>query len=57
MSLSSIIIETANTSWSDATQQRYCGSTTRPRRYGRSKVVKRANIRRPIEAVAAYCKK
>jgi len=50
ISLSSVIIETSNTSWSEANQQLYCGSTTRPRRYGRrSMVVKRANIRRPIK--------
>jgi len=40
------------------TQQQYCGSTTRPRRYGRrSMVIKKANIRGHIEAAAAYHKK
>jgi len=34
----------------EATQQRYCGSTTRPRRYGkRSTAVRKASIRRPIK--------
>jgi len=47
ISFSAIIIET-NTSWSEATQQHYCGSTTRPRRYGRSMAAKTANVRRPI---------
>jgi len=47
ISLSSVIIETVNTSWSEATQQRYCGLTTRPRRYGR--VAMMASIRRPIK--------
>jgi len=50
ISLSSIIIETANTSWPEATQWHYCGSTIRQRRYGgRSMVAKTANIRRPIK--------
>jgi len=50
ISFSSVIIETANTSWSEATQQCYCGSTTRPRKYGRRNMAATtASIRRPIK--------
>jgi len=50
ISLSSVIIETANTPWPEATQWHYCGSTIKQRRYGgRSMVARMANIRRPIK--------
>jgi len=50
ISLSSVIIETANISWPEATQRHYCGSTIKQRRYGgRSMVARMANIRRPIK--------
>jgi len=50
ISLSSIIIETANTPWPEATQRHYCGSTIKQRRYGRRSMAARmANIRRPIK--------
>jgi len=50
ISLSSVIIETANTSWPEATQWHYCGSIIKQRRYGgRSMAARMANIRRPIK--------
>jgi len=52
ISFLAVIID-ANTSWSEATQQHYCGSTTRPRRYGRrSTAVRIASIRRPWQLIA-----
>jgi len=33
-----VVIIDANTSWSEATQQSYCGSTTKPRRYDRTRI-------------------
>jgi len=46
--LSAIIID-VNTSWSEAAQQHYFESTTRPRRYGRRSIaLRKASIRRPI---------
>jgi len=54
--LSAIIID-ANTSWSEATQQHYCGSTTKPRRYGRRSMAAKMASKAHKEAAAAYCKK
>jgi len=56
ISLSSIIIDT-NTLWPEATQQRYCGSTTRPRRYGKYGGKDSKYKKAHKEATAAYCKK
>jgi len=56
--LSSIIIETANTSWPEATQQHYCGSNHKAKKIwkkygGKDGKYKKAHK----EAVAAYRKK
>jgi len=59
ISLSYVIIETANTSWPEATQQHYCGSTIKQRRYGRrNKGGKDGKYKKAHkEAAAAYHKK
>jgi len=56
ISLSSIMKD-ANTSWPEATQQCYCGSTARPRRYGGRSMAARMAKKAHKEVVAAYHKK